>query len=96
MSILVQKLLENNNDNDKELEGLSSIVHDIWTGWMQRVFDAKGHFNPDGTFTIDQTTISRIKQQMITKYDDLSEPEKEADRVQSRIILDYFDSIHKE
>ena len=95
MSILVSTIEVDNSNTDEFdstiaesiVEDLSDLVHDMWSDWMRRVFKDKGHWNPDGTFTIDQTQIARMKEQMVKSYKDLSEPEKELDREQARLIL---------
>ena len=72
-------------------EELAAVAHEQWSGWMRYLFGKSTH-NLDGTVTIPAWAVERWKRQLNTPYDDLSEPEKESDRVEARkyirILLD--------
>lgn len=72
---------------DKELfEKLAEQAHISWSGWQQWVFE-KSIENIDETFTIPYESVKRWKRQINTEYKDLSESEKESDRIEVREYL---------
>jgi hypothetical protein len=72
------------------LEDLAHLQHEQWSGWMQYLF-SKNKINDDGSFTIPKEFVERWKRQIETKYKDLSESEKEADRIEARKYLHFLD-----
>lgn len=67
-------------------EALADLCHKQWSGWMEYLF-TKGHFNEDGSFTINTESTQRWVGQMETDYNDLSEKEKESDRIEARKFM---------
>ena len=57
---------------------LAGYAHDAWSGWMKYLFE-KSNENTDGTVTIPKWAVDRWKHQVSTKYQDLSDEEKESD-----------------
>jgi len=68
------------------LEQLANLEHDSWSHWMKYLFSISKE-NEDGSVTIPKDKVSRWKKQMKTKYEDLSEKEKESDRKEARIKI---------
>jgi hypothetical protein len=58
-----------------------------WSGWMKYLF-SKGEFNENGTWTMPKWAVDRWNKQMNTKYQDLSNEEKESDRIEADKILE--------
>jgi len=83
--------MENTNEEkDKATltEKLAEYSHDIaWAGWMIYMF-TQGTFNDDGTWTMPAEKAERWTRQMETKYDSLTEKERESDREQARFIIE--------
>jgi len=71
------------------LEKLAEQSHISWSGWMKYLFE-KSINNDDGTITIPKLSVDRWKRQMNTLYHELSEQEKESDRVEARAYHDIF------
>jgi hypothetical protein len=68
-------------------ELLAIYAHDAWSGWMKYLF-AQGHFRADnGSFVISQESVERWTRQMTTRYENLSEAEKDSDRNEADRIL---------
>lgn len=67
-------------------EALADLSHDIWAHWMEYMF-GQGTFNDDGTWTMPAEKVDRWNRQVITRYADLSEQERESDRHQADKIL---------
>lgn len=68
-------------------ELLADISHEIWSHWMRYMFSICIQ-NEDGSMKIPATRVERWKRQMDTKYNDLSESEKDSDREQADKILE--------
>ena len=68
------------------LEKLSNIEHNRWSKWMKYLF-TKGTKNSDGSFTINADSVKHWKRQIKTNYKNLSEREKEMDRIEARLSL---------
>lgn len=75
-----------NPDCHDRLELLARLAHDRWSCWLRYEFRF-GKFNDDGTFTLDAAKVKRWLRQMETDYNDLSEAEKESDRIEARMVL---------
>lgn len=71
---------------DKEQEILAAKIHCQWSSWMKYLF-AQGKFNDDGTWTMELWAVDRWMRQMNSSYENLSEAEKESDRVEVNIYL---------
>jgi len=72
--------------DDELLEELADYAHFAWSGWMEYLF-SKSKMNPDGSCTIPTVSVEWWVRQMNTAYVDLSEREKESDRVEAKMIL---------
>lgn len=76
-------------DNEKSLELLelfADLEHDSWSRWMIYLF-SKSRLCEDGSMVIPPDLVRRWKRQSSTQYDDLTEREKESDRIESRKFL---------
>ncbi len=71
---------------DSILEELSSIEHERWSHW-QRYMHEKALRQPDGSLLIPADLVVKWEQQIATKYEQLSDKEKESDREQVRKYL---------
>lgn len=72
---------------DEELiEELAHFEHDSWSHWMDYLF-SKCKQNEDGSMTIPADLVYHWTRQLTTKYEELTEKEKESDRVEVRKIL---------
>ena len=78
------------NVRGEVLEGLSSLIHDIWAGWQSYVFE-KSIKNDDGSVTIPKWAVERWERQIQTPYIKLSENEKEIDRKEAKKIIRFLD-----
>jgi len=67
-------------------EALSDVLHDIWTSWMQYLFE-KCPVNEDGTATISAWAVENWNRQIRTSYAELTEKEKDSDREQADKII---------
>lgn len=74
---------------ENKIESVSNRAHESWTGWMKYLFQ-KGTMNEDGSFTIDPEMVKRWTRQMNSKYEELSEKEKESDRIEAIHYLSIF------
>ncbi len=63
--------------SDSELERLAALMHDIWSGWARWMID-----------NWSDERCARWERQIATRYDDLSENEKESDRIEARKVLE--------
>lgn len=77
--------------NDDIIEKLSDYEHDRWSRWQKHLF-SKCKTNSDGSLTIPKEFVDRWTKQMNTKYDDLSEEEKNKDRKEAVRILKCLNS----
>ena len=60
-------------------EKIADKTHEIWCNWMKHLF-SKCEMNEDGTATIPKHFVDRWIYQTNTKYEDLSEDDKQKDR----------------
>lgn len=74
-------------NRDELIELVAPLCHEQWSGWERYGF-TKGEFNPDGSFIIDAESVKRWTRQMNTPYSELSEKEKESDRIEARKFID--------
>ena len=63
-------------------EKLSALCHGQWAGWKVYQF-SKGTYNADGSWTMPKWAVDRWTRQMKTPYRELSEDEKESDRIEA-------------
>lgn len=68
-------------------EKLAALAHEQWSGWMSYLFE-KSTENPDGTVTIPAWAVDRWKRQVKTPYSELSELERESDRVEADRVIE--------
>ena len=68
-------------------EKLAELAHNQWSGWMIYLF-SKGEFNEDGTWTMPKWAVDRWKRQMNQPYSELSESEKDSDRIEADKYLE--------
>ena len=68
------------------VEIVASLVHDIWSRWMEYVF-SKSVLNEDGSYTIPVEFVDRWQRQIDTFYEDLPEKEKYSDKELAKEIL---------
>lgn len=68
-------------------EALAAYAHEAWSGWMNYLFDKSRMQGLDGCrrweVVIPSDLVERWRQQVRTKYADLSEEEKESDRAEA-------------
>lgn len=75
-------------------EKLARYIHDEnWSGWMEYLFSKctplRGQYDKEtGDLVIPKWAVDRWTKQMNTKYEDLSEKEKESDRKEADRILE--------
>ena len=62
-------------------ENLASIEHSRWSHW-QRFMHGECVKNDDGSLTIPADLVQKWERQIDTKYEELSEEEKDSDREQ--------------
>lgn len=76
------------------LEQLAEAQHEIWSSWMRWMFDNGGKmydYYTDGVrWEMFETEMHRWKRQMNTPYAELSEEEKESDRL---VVLEHLDFL---
>jgi hypothetical protein len=79
---------------DKEArEKVANQCHDQWSLWMKHLFSA-GKYMSDGTWIMPAGYVERWRRQMRTTYSNLSEKEKDSDRVQADKFLMLFYSLY--
>lgn len=76
---------------NKQLEALAALQHDIWASWMKWQFSC-GMDNADGSWTMPAFKVERWKRQMNTPYAELSEREKDGDRDVIREFMAQFEA----
>lgn len=68
------------------IEKLAHMEHESWANWMTYLF-SKSVANPDGSVTIPKGLVDRWQYQARTVYADLTEREKDSDRIEvSKIV----------
>ncbi len=72
-----------------QVENLSDVQHAIWSHWMEYLFSMCVD-NPDGSKCIPSGLVERWSRQLETKYVDLSESEKDADRQEAIRIISWL------
>jgi hypothetical protein len=71
-------------------EMLAELAHSQWAGWTSYMF-SKSIRNSDGTLTIPDWAVCRWERQINTHYDDLSEEEKDSDRIEADKVISLFE-----
>jgi hypothetical protein len=67
-------------------EQLAAIEHERWSRW-QRYVHEKSVRQPDGSMLLPANLVERWEKQIATRYEELSDEEKESDREQVRGYL---------
>lgn len=67
-------------------EALAALAHAQWSGWMAYLFGLS-QSNGDGTITIPAAHVARWQGQIATPYAELTEREKDSDRVEADKVL---------
>lgn len=67
-------------------EQLAALAHAQWSGWMVYLFGLS-RSNGDGTITIPAELVARWQGQIATPYQELSEREKDSDRVEADRVI---------
>jgi len=88
------------SEYEKLIEKLADLCHEQWIGWMKYLFSkCEEEKSPDdigascivmrrtGKLIIPEEFVNRWKKQMNTNYKDLSEKEKESDRVEAKKFI---------
>jgi len=65
---------------EEKLEKLAEIQHEIWSHWMNWMFENGGFHREDGRWIMKSAKVKRWKKQANTQYAELSESEKQSDR----------------
>jgi hypothetical protein len=73
------------------VEVLAAVEHERWSHW-QRYVHEMGEALPNGALLLPAKLVSRWERQISTRYEDLSEDEKESDREQVRRYLPIISS----
>jgi hypothetical protein len=68
------------------VEALAALEHERWSHWQQYLH-SKGLRQPDGSLVLPADLVERWDKQMNTKYENLSDGEKESDREQVQKYL---------
>lgn len=76
--------------NKELIEKLASLQHSIWSHWMRYLFRS-GELQNNGSFLIPKETVEKWTRQINTRYEELSETEKESDRDQAKSVLKLLD-----
>ena len=77
------------DETDETLERMAAQAHKSWSGWMEYLFKMSAR-NADGTVTIPGNLVERWERQIATTYADLTEPEKQSDRVEAQRMRDAY------
>lgn len=65
---------------------LAAVEHERWAHWQRFVHDQASR-QPDGSLRLPAELVERWERQIETRFEDLSEKEKESDREQVRRYL---------
>ena len=68
---------------DGLIEQLAAVEHERWSHW-QRYLHSKGVRQPDGSLLLPADLVARWEKQIVMKYADLGDQERESDREQVR------------
>ena len=71
---------------EEKREGLAQYAHVAWTGWMGHIFK-RCETTDHGALMIPKEWVERWQRQMDTHYVDLSDKEKDSDRVEADRML---------
>lgn len=71
-------------------EKLAELCHDQWSGWMEYLFQKCSPNIHTGETIIPAWAVDRWKRQMNTKYQFLSESEKDSDRKEADKFIELW------
>lgn len=71
---------------EERREQLAALAHAQWSGWMVYLFNLS-HSNGDGSITIPANFVARWQGQIATPYEELTEREKDSDRVEADRVI---------
>lgn len=80
---------------EKLIEKLADQEHDRWSRWMKHLFE-KSSEDKNGNVIIPSSLVNRWKRQIDTDYSDLSEKEKESDRIEARKTIKLMNIVKEE
>lgn len=72
-------------------ERLANLEHERWAGWQEYLHKLCMR-NEDGSLAIPKDKVKRWERQIATPYEELSEEEKESDRIEARKTLKILQS----
>ena len=82
--------------NEEELrEAFAAQAHESWSGWMEYLF-VESQALTEGQVVIPSSLVKRWLQQMNTPYAELSDLEKESDRIEGDAYLNILDPSRNE
>lgn len=70
-----------------DIDSLAKAQHEIWSRWMKWQFSCCNEMPHTGSLIIPGDKVERWKRQMNTPFDQLSEEEKETDRMVAKEFL---------
>ena len=73
------------------IDRLAALAHEQWAGWTTWMLEKIDQAHPSG-----ETFRERWRRQIATAYADLSDAEKESDRVEARKVLALLDAWRDE
>ena len=68
-------------------ENIADKCHEQWSGWMEYLFSKCEYNQNTGEFIIPKWAVERWTQQMNTDYKDLTEEEKNSDRIEAEKFI---------
>ena len=74
------------------IEKGASLEHERWAGW-QKYLHSLCVRNDDGSLTIPVEKVKRWEKQIKAKYSELTEQEKESDRIEVRKYLSLLEEM---
>lgn len=80
--------------DDQLVEDLADYAHEAWSGWMEYLFSKTTTADVPG-LVIPRAEADRWMRQMRTRYEALSEKEKESDRIEARKMIEIMDEFLK-
>jgi len=77
---------------DEDMEEIAAYVHEQWSGWMRHIFK-RGYWLQTGQFLIDAEHAARWLRQTEAKYSELSDDERDLDRIEARGFVRLFSRL---
>jgi len=83
-------MLKKSELKEKQLEEeIADLCHKQWSNWMKYLFSKCYDFKL-GLLIIPEEYVKGLKKQINTEYKDLSEEEKESNRIEARKFIKLF------